>query len=259
MLHLTFLWNVHVKLFSNPSALIYSYLIKTPHLVSFRDFFFSRSANSIAHSVFQFNAINMQVISVWLMPSGYSLDVLVIIFLWQHWCSGQEAQSAPWWTSKHLAQWNSTFLCPAMHHRLIKVNHSCNTWVSQNRAFCVCVSVCVRACVCLYVLSTLAHQLCCCAALQPTGLVCWCWRCLRFRRSAACKWRGASTTNPATATANQSREHVCWSYSAGRPSSIWNLHPKTSSIFTPHGKTPLPHTLHLPRLLSQYSSVGGTP
>lgn len=102
-------------------------------------------------------------------------------------------------------------------------------------------SVCVCLCVCLYVLSTHKHaqHLCWCSALQRTGLGCWCWRCLRFWRSAACEWRGASATDPVVTTANQRRAHTCWCCSAERPSPIWCLHPKTSSIFTPHGKTTL--------------------
>lgn len=58
-LHLTFLWNVHDNLLCNPSAMIYSYLIKTPHLVSFRvflGFFFFHSPNCLVCFVFSNSA-----------------------------------------------------------------------------------------------------------------------------------------------------------------------------------------------------------
>lgn len=104
--------------------MIYSNLIKKkkPHIWSLSGiFFFSPpfNTNYVVRILFKIT-INMQVVCVGAMPSGQSLHLLVIISLWQRYRSGQEAQSAPWCTSKHLARWNSAHLSPAVRPRLIK-------------------------------------------------------------------------------------------------------------------------------------------
>lgn len=103
------------------------------------------------------------------------------------------------------------------------------------------------------------HLCCCCSALQWTGLVCWCWRCWRFCRSAACNWRTASTAGPPgtatnTLTPSLRRKHGCWCYSTEKLQRTWSLHPEISSTFIHRGErmqymTPLKkkkkNTLHL--------------
>lgn len=80
----------------------------------------------------------MRVICVGAMPSGHSLHLLVLISLWRRYRSGREAQSAPWCKSKHLAQWNSAYLSPAVRHRLIKMNVLLKCMRSQQPRACVC-------------------------------------------------------------------------------------------------------------------------
>lgn len=85
------------------------------------------------------------------------------------------------------------------------------------------------------------HLCYCSSVLQWTGLVCWCLRCWRFWRSAACNWRSVSTACPPerateVITPSLKRKHVCWCYSAGKLQLIWSLHPEISSTFTHLGE-----------------------
>lgn len=188
--------------------MIYSNLIKKKKSSTsglFQGFFSPPlNTNYIVCFLFKIGTIDMQVICVGAVPSGHSLLLLVIISLWQRCCSGQEAQSAPWCTSKHLAQWNSAYLSPAVRHRLIKMNVLLKCTTVSSPAW---VPAPVFACV---------QHLCCCVAPQWTDLACWCWRCWRLWRSAACERRGAGATDPPAATADRRRALLCWCCSAGR-------------------------------------------
>ena len=85
------------------------------------------------------------------------------------------------------------------------------------------------------------HLCCCCCTPQWTGLAYWCWRCWRFRRSAACNWRSASTNGPlervtSTRVLSLRGELTCWRYSTERLQPSCSLHPGISSTYTHHGE-----------------------